>query len=36
MIAGDPLLLPNILVVLCVLYLVVVGAINMSKLHSLR
>ena len=36
MIAGDPLLLPNILVVLCVLYLVVVGAINMRKLHNLR
>jgi len=36
MIAGDPLLLPNILIVLCVLYLVVVGAINMRKLHNLR
>jgi len=36
MIAGDPLLLPNILVVLCVLYLVVVGVINMRKLHNLR
>jgi chlorobactene glucosyltransferase len=36
MIAGDPLLLPNILVVLCVLYLVTVGVINMRKLHNLR
>jgi len=36
MIAGDPLLLPNFLIVLCVLYLVVVGAINMRKLHNLR
>jgi len=36
MIAGDPLLLPNILVVLCVLYLVVVAVINMSKLRNLR
>jgi chlorobactene glucosyltransferase len=36
MIAGDPLLLPNILIVLCVLYLVVVAVINMSKLHNLR
>ena len=36
MIAGDPLLLPNILVVLCVLYLVTTGAINMRKLHNLR
>jgi chlorobactene glucosyltransferase len=36
MIAGDPLLLPNILVVLCVLYLVVVAVINMRKLHNLR
>ena len=36
MIAGDPLLLPNILVVLCVLYLVVVAVINMRKLRNLR
>jgi len=36
MIAGDPLLLPNILIVLCLLVLLIIAGINMRGLRNLR
>ena len=36
MIAGDPLLLPNLLIVLCLLIMLIIAGINMRTLHSLK